>query len=323
MRDTPRPTGYSEASDFVFEARRHLSAAPRRRALSKAALPRRVAEGLLCPRGYGDFIDRYDLATLTIWGHRVAVHRFRPETHPGAWPPAGCERPILFLHGLIRHGLAYPRLMRLLTEWGYTVYAPDLPGHGLSSGGSAHVSSYAHYRAVINDVVNAIGGASATALTVIATSNGAAALLEYLRFAPDPAFDRIVLVAPFLRPARRAFAALVAALGPRLARSLPANDPEGAQSADPLVASRLSTATVSAWSAWYRRLSTLPSRSERLFVIQGDKDAVVDARYARSFLRLRFAACKYESIPDAGHGLLNAKGFVGELVAGALNRALR
>lgn len=109
---------------------------------------------------------------------------------------------------------------------------------------------------------------------------------------------------------------MVALVGPKLARYLPADEPEGARLVDSLLARRASPTTVSAWSGWYRRLDTLPARSGRLFVLQGDKDAVIDARYARSFLRLRFASCKYESIPDGGHGLLNATGFAGELVEG-------
>lgn len=40
--------------------------------------------------------------------------------------------PVLLLHGIASHSFCYRDLMRILAEQGYTVFAPDWPGHGAS-----------------------------------------------------------------------------------------------------------------------------------------------------------------------------------------------
>ena len=54
--------------------------------------------------------------------------------HVHRWLPAGPPRSaLLLLHGMAEHGGRYARLGAVLNQAGIAVYAPDLPGHGLTA----------------------------------------------------------------------------------------------------------------------------------------------------------------------------------------------
>lgn len=61
----------------------------------------------------------------TAKGARLHVHRWLPPATPRA--------VLLIVHGMAEHGARYARLARALTGQDWAVYAPDLPGHGLSA----------------------------------------------------------------------------------------------------------------------------------------------------------------------------------------------
>ncbi|HWY26112.1 MAG TPA: alpha/beta hydrolase [Nevskia sp.] len=58
-------------------------------------------------------------------GRSLHVHRWLPPGPPGS--------VLLVLHGMAEHGARYARLGAALNQAGIAVYAPDLPGHGLSA----------------------------------------------------------------------------------------------------------------------------------------------------------------------------------------------
>jgi alpha-beta hydrolase superfamily lysophospholipase len=68
-------------------------------------------------------------------GRALHVHR---------WLPSGAPRAVLLvLHGMAEHGGRYARLAAVLNDAGVAVYAPDLPGHGLTATpeGRGHVAN--------------------------------------------------------------------------------------------------------------------------------------------------------------------------------------
>jgi lysophospholipase len=69
---------------------------------------------------------------------KIFVRDFRPEA--GDSPPT-----IFFVHGLGEHGGRYGHLFEWLVTRGWRVIAPDLRGHGMSSGPRTHVRSFEEY----------------------------------------------------------------------------------------------------------------------------------------------------------------------------------
>lgn len=57
-------------------------------------------------------------------GTRLHVHH---------WPAAAPRAVLLVVHGMAEHGARYARLAAAANAQGFAVYAPDLPGHGLSA----------------------------------------------------------------------------------------------------------------------------------------------------------------------------------------------
>jgi alpha-beta hydrolase superfamily lysophospholipase len=56
-----------------------------------------------------------------------------PALHVHRWLPASAPRAaLLIVHGMSEHGARYARFATALNTDGWAVYAPDLPGHGLS-----------------------------------------------------------------------------------------------------------------------------------------------------------------------------------------------
>jgi alpha-beta hydrolase superfamily lysophospholipase len=51
------------------------------------------------------------------------------------WSPAGTAKAtLLVIHGMAEHSARYERLAEVMTQSGWTVYAPDLRGHGRTAG---------------------------------------------------------------------------------------------------------------------------------------------------------------------------------------------
>lgn len=63
-------------------------------------------------------------------GRAMHVHR---------WPPADAPRGVLMIvHGMAEHGARYARFAAAANAQGWAVVAPDLPGHGLTTGTRGH-----------------------------------------------------------------------------------------------------------------------------------------------------------------------------------------
>jgi alpha-beta hydrolase superfamily lysophospholipase len=65
-----------------------------------------------------------------------------------------CRGTVFVLHGYYDHGGLYGKLLRYLLHKGYGVVLFDLPGHGLSSGDRAAITSFTQY----TDVLEAVAG---------------------------------------------------------------------------------------------------------------------------------------------------------------------
>ena len=57
------------------------------------------------------------------------------------------EKTVVILHGACEHSGRYLSLIKFLWERGYSVFAPDLRGHGKSEGQRVHIDSFSDYLA--------------------------------------------------------------------------------------------------------------------------------------------------------------------------------
>lgn len=65
-----------------------------------------------------------------------------------SWQPQEARHAIIMLHGAAVHsGLHYALLGRCLSKAGFSVFAPDLRGHGRSGGPRGHVNKFSDYLA--------------------------------------------------------------------------------------------------------------------------------------------------------------------------------
>jgi len=55
------------------------------------------------------------------------------------------DKAILILHGGCEHGGRYIHLIKFFWESGYSVFIPDLPGHGRSGGRKGHIDKFSDY----------------------------------------------------------------------------------------------------------------------------------------------------------------------------------
>jgi alpha-beta hydrolase superfamily lysophospholipase len=236
-------------------------------------------------------------------GEQLAVH---------VWWRADAESTLLLVHGYFDHVGLFRHMVRFGLERGSNVVAFDLPGHGLSSGKVATIASFDHYRHAIADVLKAVESVPGER-QVIAQSTGAAAMMDYLTTQPWPQLDKVVLLAPLVRPRNWLRARVGHLLLHRFRDDLPRGFAENSSDreflrfvrTDPLQSQTLSVVWVGALQRWLKEFLKRPGRSLPLLVIQGDADGTVDWKYNLRQIERLFPNAKFHTIAGAGHHLVN------------------
>jgi len=214
--------------------------------------------------------------------------------------------------GLFRHIIDYC-LQRQLNVVMY-----DLPGHGLSTGERASISSFTDYSAVLRDCLRLFAGKAPEPWHAIAQSTGGAVMMDYLLRGETPVkvpeFSKVVLLGPLLRAAEWRWVKTAYWLGhkflERVNRRFAANSGDEAfltflESVDPLQDRYISVRWVDALLRWERLFDSLPASNRRLLIIQGQRDTTVDWRYNIPAIRAKFPQAKYLPLQDAFHHLAN------------------
>ena len=257
--------------------------------------------------GFGETYRRFfdlDLGQSFAWfehdGQRLAAQHFEP---------AGAARgSAVVVHGYYDHVGLYGHLIRYLLGRGLRVFAYDQAGHGLSSGRRAAIESFDCYASALAAYLARVPEPR----WLIGQSMGASVILEHLDAHPMASFRRVVLLAPLVRPAGWFFGRLAYAAGrhflDHIDRKFTANteNPEFTSllRADPLQARILPVQWVTAMVDWKRRFEARTPTPRHLAVIQGGRDATVDAAYNIKALRRRYGVALL-TIPAARHHLVN------------------
>ncbi|MFT5483900.1 MAG: alpha-beta hydrolase superfamily lysophospholipase [Halieaceae bacterium] len=235
--------------------------------------------------------------------YRLAIHVFQCRAASGN---------LLLLHGLYDHSGLYRHLIEYGLQRNMNVVIFDMPGHGLSTGEPFGIESFGDYRHAIADVLRACDFLSGS-WSVLAQSNGAAALIEYTLTSGLKPFDRVVLLAPLIRPRGwwwiRAGHVLLHRLLDTVPRSLStsSSDPEFLRflHQDPLQIPTTAVSWVGALRRWLAHIEGCVSIESDWMLIQGTDDSTVDWQYNIPHIQKLFPGSRVEYIEGARHQLAN------------------
>lgn len=249
---------------------------------------------------------QFSLGTVSSGVHRLALH---------AWQLPGATRSLLLVHGYFDHVGLYDHLVRFGLEQGFNVLAFDLPGHGLSSGAKAEIEDFCEYRQAIADVLVAADFLPGPC-QVIAQSTGGAAVMDYLQSQEEPALDKVVLLAPLVRPSQWLRIRLMHSLLRRFVKQVPRGFADSSQDReflafvrrDPLQSPVIPVCWVTALRRWIPRFLGGAGCNKPVLVIQGDADDTVDWRFNLAEVKRLFPAMELHMVPSGRHHLANELG---------------
>lgn len=239
-------------------------------------------------------------------GHVIAVH---------AWLPDKARGTVLLAHGYFDHVGLYRHIIEYLLDLDYAVVAYDLPGHGLSSGEQASIDDFYIYQQVLEQCLANKTNGFPTPWHTISQSTGGAIIMEYLlRQEERQPFEKIILLAPLVRPKGwRTAQWLHSAISPfratiKRAFTPNSNDPaflHFLQNLDPLQSRLLSARWVGALKRWIPQFEQAGKVAVSPIIIQGDKDGTVDWRYNLGVIEEKFTQPEVHLLKGARHQLAN------------------
>jgi lysophospholipase len=242
-------------------------------------------------------------------GYRLAAHVFIPSDARGT---------VFILHGYLDHSGLYRHLIRHCLKAGFAVFIFDLPGHGLSSGRQADIADFQDYQLVLNEALAIYRHQLPGPLYALGQSTGGAILMDHVLSAraqgKAPAFARVLLLAPLVRPAQwmqiRFGYWLVHLLKPSVPRVFRSNSSDRdflrfVQEEDPLQARQVPMGWVGALRHWVAHITALPPADFPVILVQGARDETVAWRYNIEFVKKHFRVEKYLELPEASHQLAN------------------
>ncbi|WP_227718111.1 MULTISPECIES: alpha/beta hydrolase [Microbulbifer] len=230
------------------------------------------------------------------------------------WLVAEPRGTLFICHGYFDHTGIYGAAIRYGLQRGFNVVAVDFPGHGLSSGEPVAIDTFLQYREVLEALLRRAQGKVPEPWHGLGQSTGGATLLSYLQFSLWQPFDKIMLLAPLVRPAnwhlRKWMFYLGRYLMPRPSRGFNINthDAEFARRQahrDPLQSPVMSIRWLGAMVDWLKVFPKTHRNRRPILVVQGTDDQTVDWRYNMRVIRDRFPNSKRVIIRGARHQMIN------------------
>lgn len=248
----------------------------------------------------------HHFGTIDGDNRKIAAHVYHP---PGA------KKTLYLIHGYLLHSSSYYHLIKLLLENGYALVTFDLPGHGYSTGQEAHIDDFSCYVEAFKNLLDKTLPYLPEPETLMGISTGGAVMLEYL-FYHQTVFKSHIMASPLVRSACWGLSKFGMALIGGFIKRVPtitgyiSADPEDLQQIlnDPLKRNRTPLSWVKALFRWNDKIH-LPGTgsNEKVLIIQGDRDTVVDWRYNLPFLQKKLPNMELYRIPGAAHELFFEK----------------
>lgn len=230
------------------------------------------------------------------------------------WKVAKPKGTLFICHGYFDHTGIYGAAIRFGLERHFNVVAVDFPGHGLSSGEPVAIDTFLQYREVLEALLRRARGKVPEPWHGMGQSTGGATLLSYLQFSLWQPFDKIMLLAPLVRPAnwhlRKWMFYLGRYLMPHPSRGFNINthDAEFARRQahrDPLQSPVMSIRWLGAMVDWLKVFPKTNRNPRPILVIQGTDDQTVDWRYNMRAIHGRFPNSKRVIVRGARHQMIN------------------
>jgi alpha-beta hydrolase superfamily lysophospholipase len=265
------------------------------------------------PQAMLDYFRYYGLHYDTV-EHAFGTFRFRDRSFAGhIFVPAACDSAVLLMHGYLDHAGLLSTAIRHFLAAGYAVAVYDMPGHGLSPGEPSGIDSFATYSGIMAEFIGLVKKKLDLPLHLIGHSTGGATVMDYVLTGDGAGIGKVVLAAPLVRSylwnASRcsyAFLGRVIRKVPRVFRKTSSDAAFVAfNRQDPLQNWNVPLGWVKALVEWNERMEKYPPSGEKVLVLQGKKDTVVDWRYNMRFISGKFPNAEVRYFEKAGHQLLN------------------
>jgi len=254
---------------------------------------------------------QHTMGAFTSAGFRIACHYYAP-------PPEQMIGTVILAHGYYDHVGLYTHLLRYCLARNLAVFAFDLPGHGLSGGAAAAIDSFAQYSEVFSDCLSRVLAVQADKpVHVLAQSTGGAIVMDYCLnhcALSQQLIDKIVLLAPLVRPVSWRRGSLTYAVARHFIKSIERNFAINSHDAeflrflsesDPLQCRLLPVAWVGALKRWLQAFEKYETCNKALSVVQGTGDTTVDWRYNLKRIKAKFPNSESVFLPQARHHLAN------------------
>lgn len=238
-------------------------------------------------------------------GERIAAQVFRlPNAQRTAW----------VYHGYYDHVGLFNNVINYCLKHGLSVVAFDLPGHGLSTGERAAIDSFFRYRSVLREAFDAVRAfALPTRRIAIAQSTGCAIVGSHLLDGGSEDYEKVVLLAPLVRPREFSWGRPLHAVLKYFLRSIPRRFADNSddqafleflRERDPLQPRTLPLSWVGALKDWLPWFAQQGACDTPVLILQGDADETVDWRHNLPVLRGKYRALSEQIIRGARHHLV-------------------
>lgn len=221
---------------------------------------------------------------------------------------------VVVLHGYLDHSGSMAQVINHLVSRDYHVAVFDAEGHGLSGGISTSIHDFEQYGGHLDRVLSHLKDSALPGPHhVVAHSTGAAVVMEHLLDGGGADLDRVVLLAPLVRPQTSAlghgFAMSAGTLVDHIPRAFRTNSSDAAfldsVRSDPLHASHISLKWYRALMRWNRQAEGHAPCAKPIHVVQGTGDEVVDWGHNLPWLEEKFPAATIVKIDAGRHQLMN------------------
>lgn len=257
----------------------------------------------------------HHIGSFSAAGYDLAAQVFSQDSAKGT---------ALLMHGYYDHVGIYGSLINFCLQQGWNVFAFDLPGHGLSSGERASISSFREYDQVFCAALDRAKEfqlqtkSESLPLHVFGQSTGGAIIINYLLTRSiqqsDSVFASVNLLAPLVRPTGWFKAKIMhSVLRPFIQQikrsfSLNSDDLEFLKfisERDPLQPLSLSVSWVGALKKWVRMIEASTPVDLDINIVQGSNDDTVEWRHNMPLLAEKFPNRKLFMLEGGRHQLVN------------------
>jgi len=266
-----------------------------------------------CTHYYGYFLSS---------DYKISTHIFKPEQSFAT---------VFVVHGYLSHTGHMTELIEYLLNMNLTVVAFDLPGHGMSDGSPADINSFSTYSLVIHDFIKLYGKDLSENWHLIGHSTGSSAIIDYL-CNYENIFRSVTIVSPLIHSVywdiskfgEQVFGKIIDTI-PRVFRRS-STDKEYLRfikKNDPLQTRKIPLNWTSSLIKWNVYLQNISPLDDKVFIIQGKKDIIVDWKYNIPFLQSLFPNSQTIYIEKGKHDLFNESDSIKTRVFDQINKIIK